>query len=65
MKYPPTAQLMPIVLSFLMLLLLVPFLSSCGAGIDAKEKENQQHQERTTPFNEEVDEVHALQEQMQ
>jgi hypothetical protein len=65
MKHPLTAPLKPFVLSFLMLLLLVPFLSSCGGGSGTKEKESQQRQERTTPFNEEVDEVRALRERMQ
>jgi hypothetical protein len=65
MKHPPTAPLKPFVLSFLMLLLWVPFLSSCGGGNGVKKKESQQRHERTTPFNEEVDEVRALQERMQ
>lgn len=65
MQYPSTASLKPFVLLFLMVLLWVPFLSSCSSENSVKEKASQQRQERTTPFNEEVDEVHGLQERMQ
>lgn len=64
MQYPSTASLKPFVLLFLLVLLLAPFLSSCSSENDAKEKASQPRQERTTPFNEEVDEVRALQERM-
>ena len=55
----------PLVFSFLAPLLFVSFLSSCGSGSEGQQKEVKQHRERTTPLNEEVDEVRALQARMQ
>ena len=65
MKRLLTAPLKPFILSFLILLLVAPLLSACRGGNDVRKKESQQRHERTTPFNEEVDEVRALQERMQ
>ncbi|MGE0680898.1 MAG: hypothetical protein AB7P69_08350 [Candidatus Binatia bacterium] len=65
MKYPRIAPLTPLVPLLLIFLFVAPFLSSCGDGHGAKEKESQRRQERITPFNEEVDEVRALRERVQ
>jgi len=64
MKHAPAVPTKSLPLFLLILVFIVPFLSSCSESNSVQEKESKQRLERKTPFNEEVDAVRVLQERM-